>query len=162
MTFPRHSFLESSCESISEEVAQPSPYQQSLQHYQQVIADLDGPEERSRSSSPEEKPVASRANRSTATSNPYASTAFQSPYVSSTRMAHSRGHAPSRLYATEREGGLCGLSNLGMLAFLFFSFLILVGNTCFMNSTIQCLSNAVPFKDHFVNDAYKSEINKYG
>jgi hypothetical protein len=30
-----------------------------------------------------------------------------------------------------------------------------------MNSTIQCLSNAVPFKDHFVNDTYKPEINKY-
>ena len=42
--------------------------------------------------------------------------------------------------------GLCGLSNLG--------------NTCFMNSAIQCMSNVAPLTVYFMNDKYKSEINK--
>ncbi|KAI1890913.1 hypothetical protein AGOR_G00158490 [Albula goreensis] len=47
---------------------------------------------------------------------------------------------------SQSQPGLCGLSNLG--------------NTCFMNSALQCLSNASPLTEYFLNDRYEAEINR--
>lgn len=50
-------------------------------------------------------------------------------------------------YWVNTKLGLTGLKNLG--------------NTCYMNSTIQCLSATLPFARYFLDGRYKGDINQY-
>ncbi|GAA6027384.1 hypothetical protein JCM8097_007815 [Rhodosporidiobolus ruineniae] len=56
---------------------------------------------------------------------------------------HSR--FPTSMSFEEGVIGLTGLKNLG--------------NTCYMNSTIQCLSAAIPFAKYFTGGAYRKDVN---
>uniref|UniRef100_A0A667YG41 Ubiquitin carboxyl-terminal hydrolase n=1 Tax=Myripristis murdjan TaxID=586833 RepID=A0A667YG41_9TELE len=66
---------------------------------------------------------------------------------SSNRLGGYNSYSSSYNYReSQSQPGLCGLSNLG--------------NTCFMNSALQCLSNASPLTEYFLNDQYEAEINR--
>lgn len=35
-----------------------------------------------------------------------------------------------------------------------------LGNTCFMNSCLQCLSNTLPLTQYFLNSCFEAEVNR--
>jgi len=64
--------------------------------------------------------------------------------------SYSSGYGSSSSYYNyEYRGtsspGLCGLSNLG--------------NTCFMNSALQCMSNVPELTEYFISEGWKDELN---
>eukprot|EP01133_Synstelium_polycarpum_P011425 gene11425-13317_t len=64
--------------------------------------------------------------------------------TSTTTTNNDEGRAESD--AIVMHNRVCGLSNLG--------------NTCFMNTSIQCLAHTVPFVEYFLSGRYVADINK--
>ncbi|GAA5987460.1 hypothetical protein JCM10908_001963 [Rhodotorula pacifica] len=102
------------------------------------------------------KPKSSHASTSTATAS--TSTAAAAPASSKTANGTSGGGGGmmgaltgaltrSKTAVGGRQGqrGLVGLQNLG--------------NTCFMNSALQCMSNTKELQEYFLSGVYRSELN---
>ncbi|XP_013412555.1 ubiquitin carboxyl-terminal hydrolase 15 isoform X3 [Lingula anatina] len=75
------------------------------------------------------------------------SSTSRSIYNSSGSSSSYSNHGYGSYYSNRGSAspGLCGLSNLG--------------NTCFMNSALQCMHNVPPLVEYFLADRWKDELN---
>ena len=78
--------------------------------------------------------------------NPTASYFSSSPALPEIDAGDNAATTPSATLLSTGTGGRCGLTNLG--------------NTCYMNSALQCLSNTAPLRAKFLGNVAAREVNR--